>query len=344
MGVDHVNKSNCIASGRGRTVCVTGASGFIASWLVKLLLEKGYTIHGTVRNPDDVAKNAHLRSLEGAAERLTLFRVDLLDKESIAAAFRGCEGVFHTACPVTDDPEQMIEPAVTGTRNVINAAADAGDVRRVVMTSSIGAVYMDPSRSLDEEADETCWSDLEFCKNTKNWYCYAKTVAEQAAWELAKQRNLDLVVVNPSLVLGPLLQASVNASTWHIVKYLDGSVQTYANAAQAYAHVRDVADAHARVYEAPAASGRYLCAGRTLHRAEVCRILSKFFPEYPIPTICKDETGEMKKGCRFSSRRIRELGVGFTTASQCLYETVTSLQDKGLLPVATPICLHDHFS
>jgi cinnamoyl-CoA reductase len=256
----------------------------------------------------------------------------------------------------------MIEPAVTGTRNVINAAADAGGVRRVVMTSSIGAVYMDPSRNLDEEADETCWSDLEFCKNTKvsitysyfvgstistttcisqmdiqlqwmqNWYCYAKTVAEQAAWELAKQRNLDLVVVNPSLVLGPLLQASVNASTWHIVKYLDGSVQTYANAAQAYAHVRDVADAHARVYEAPAASGRYLCAGRTLHRAEVCRILAKFFPEYPVPTICKDETGEMKKGCRFSSRRIRELGVGFTTASQCLYETVTSLQDKGLLP------------
>ena len=61
----------------------------------------------------------------------------------------------------------MIEPAVNGTRNVINAAADVGGIRRVVMTSSIGAVYMDPCRNPDEEADETCWSDLEFCKNTK---------------------------------------------------------------------------------------------------------------------------------------------------------------------------------
>ncbi|CAM0901999.1 unnamed protein product [Alopecurus aequalis] len=332
MGFDHVNTARCVATGRGRTVCVTGAGGFIASWLVKLLLEKGYTVHGTVRNPDDIAKNEHLRVLEGATERLTLFPADLLDKESLTAAFRGCEGVFHTACPVTDDPEKMIEPAVNGTRNVISAAADVGGIRRVVMTSSIGAVYMGPGRSPDEEADETCWSDLEFCRNTKNWYCYAKTVAEQAAWELAKQRNLDLVVVNPFLVLGPLLQATVNASTWHIAKYLDGSVQTYANAAQAYAHVRDVANAHACVYEEPGAHGRYLCAGRTLHRAEVCRVLAKLFPEYPVPTRCKDEMGEMKKGCRFSSQRIGELGVGFTAASQCLYDTVKSLQDKGLLP------------
>ncbi|XP_048551362.1 cinnamoyl-CoA reductase 1-like, partial [Triticum urartu] len=311
MGIDRVNTA---ATGRGRTVCVTGAGGFIASWLVKLLLEKGYVVHGTVRNPDDMTRNAHLRALEGATDRLTLFRVDLLDKESLVAAFQRCEGVFHTACPVTDDPEKMIEPAVNGTRNVINAAAEVGSIRRVVMTSSIGAVYMDPRRTLDGKADETCWSDLEFCKNTKNWYCYAKTVAEQAAWELAKERKLDLVVINPSLVLGPLLQTAVNASTWHIAKYLDGSVQTYANAAQAYVHVQDVADAHTRAYETPDAHGRYLCAGRMLHRGEVCGILAKFFPEYPVPTRCKEGAGEMKKGCRFSSRRIMELGVGITRA------------------------------
>lgn len=143
----------------------------------------------------------------------------------------------------------MIEPAVSGARNVITAAADAGGVRRVVMTSSIGAVYMGGGGG--EEVDETCWSDLDHCRDTGNWYCYAKTVAEQAAWELAKERRLDLVVVNPSLVLGPLLQRGVNASTWHVLKYLDGSARTYADAAQAYVHVRDVADAHARAYESP---------------------------------------------------------------------------------------------
>jgi cinnamoyl-CoA reductase len=166
----------------------------------------------------------------------------------------------------------------------------------------------------------------------QNWYCYAKTVAEQAAWELAKQRRLDLVVVNPSLVLGPLLQPAVNASTWHILKYLDGSVQTYADAAQAYVHVRDVADAHARVYEEPGARGRYLCAGRMLHRGEVCRILAKLFPDYPVPSKCKGRAGETNKGCRFSGRQLAELGVGVTPASLCLYDAVTSLQVKGLLP------------
>ncbi|KAL6839173.1 hypothetical protein ACP4OV_031064 [Aristida adscensionis] len=334
MGVGSVdNTLGSFVSGHGHTVCVTGAGGFIASWLVKLLLEKGYTVRGTVRNLDDDAKNAHLRALDGAAERLTLVRADLLDKESLAAAFRGCEGVFHTASPVTDDPEKMVEPAVNGTKNVMNAAADVGTVRRVVFTSSIGAVYMDPRHGPGEEVDETCWSDLDYCKQTKNWYCYAKTVAEKAAWELAGQRRLDLVVVNPSLVLGPLLQPAVNASAWHVLKYLDGSARTYADAAQAYAHVRDVAAAHARAYEAPGAQGRYLCAGRTLHRGEVCRALAKLFPEYPVPTECKGGRGETSRGCRFSGRRLTaELGVVVTPASLCLYDTVRSLQEKGLLP------------
>ncbi|XP_021910971.1 cinnamoyl-CoA reductase 1-like [Carica papaya] len=255
------------SSPSGQTVCVTGAGGFIASWIVKLLLEKGYTVRGTVRNPDD-PKNAHLRELEGARERLTLCRVDLLDFGSLKEAINGCDGVFHTASPVTDDPEQMVEPAVNGTKNVILAAAEA-KVRRVVFTSSIGAVYMDPNRGPDVVVDESCWSDLEFCKNTKNWYCYGKAVAEQAAWEEAKEKGVDLVVVNPVLVLGPLLQPTVNASILHVLKYLTGSAKTYANSVQGYVHVRDVALAHILVYETPFTSGRYLCVKSVLHLSDV---------------------------------------------------------------------------
>lgn len=109
-------------------------------------------------------------------------------------------------------------------------------------------------------------------------------MAEQAAWAEAKERGVDLVVVNPVLVLGPLLQPTVNASIIHILKYLTGSAKTYANSVQAYVHVRDVALAHILVYENPAAAGRYLCAESVLHRGDVVEILSKFFPEYPIPT------------------------------------------------------------
>jgi cinnamoyl-CoA reductase len=116
----------------------------------------------------------------------------------------------------------------------------------------------------------------------QNWYCYGKTVAEQGAWGAARERGLDLVVINPVLVLGPLLQPTVNASIIHILKYLTGSAKTYANASQAYVHVKDVAKAHMKVYETPEAKGRYICAESTLHRGELCRTLAKMFPEYPI--------------------------------------------------------------
>ncbi|CAN6210209.1 unnamed protein product [Urochloa humidicola] len=326
-------------SGHGRTVCVTGAGGFIASWLVKRLLEKGYTVRGTVRNPVD-PKNDHLRALDGAAERLILLRADLLDPDSLLEAFSGCEGVFHAASPVTDDPEKMIEPAIRGTRYVITAAADTG-VKRVVFTSSIGTVYMNPYRDTNKPVDDTCWSDLEYCKKTENWYCYAKTVAEQGAWEVARKRGLDLIVVNPVLVLGPLLQPTVNASTDHVMKYLTGSAKTYVNAAQAYVHVMDVAEAHVRVYEEPSAHGRYICAESTLHRGELCRILAKLFPEYPIPTKCKDEENPPVIGYKFSNQRLKDLGMEFVPVLQCLYETVKSLQEKGMLPVLPANDHHD---
>ncbi|KAH8512781.1 hypothetical protein Peur_056707 [Populus x canadensis] len=318
-------------SGQGQTICVTGAGGFIASWMVKLLLDKGYTVRGTARNPAD-PKNSHLRELEGAEERLTLCKADLLDYESLKEAIQGCDGVFHTASPVTDDPEEMVEPAVNGTKNVIIAAAEA-KVRRVVFTSSIGAVYMDPNKGPDVVIDESCWSDLEFCKNTKNWYCYGKAVAEQAAWDMAKEKGVDLVVVNPVLVLGPLLQPTVNASIVHILKYLTGSAKTYANSVQAYVHVRDVALAHILVFETPSASGRYLCSESVLHRGEVVEILAKFFPEYPIPTKCSDEKNPRKQPYKFSNQKLRDLGFEFTPVKQCLYETVKSLQEKGHLPI-----------
>lgn len=117
----------------------------------------------------------------------------------------------------------------------------------------------------------------------QNWYCYGKAVAERAAWEAAAARGVDLVVVVPVLVQGPALQPSVNASLMHVLKYLNGSAKTYANAVQAYVHVRDAADAHVRVFEAPRAAGRYICADAVLHREDVVRTLRKSFPGYPVP-------------------------------------------------------------
>ncbi|KAK1557945.1 hypothetical protein Q3G72_034600 [Acer saccharum] len=327
-----VDSSNSPVS--GETVCVTGANGFIASWIVKLLLEKGYTVRGTVRNPDD-PKNDHLRELEGAKDRLTLWKADLLDFEGLKVAINGSHGVFHTASPVTNNHEQMVEPAVQGTKNVIIAAAEA-KVRRVVFTSSSGAVYLDPNRSPDVVVDESCWSDLDYLKTAANWYSYGKEVAEQAAWAEAKERGVDLVTVIPVMVLGPLLQPYVNGSNVHILKYLNGSVKTYANSVQAYVHVKDTALAHILVYEKPEASGRYICAKSVLHRGEVVEILTKLFPEYPIPTKCSDEKNPREKPFKFSNQKLKDLGMEFTPLSQTLDDTVKSLQEKGHIQNPSP--------
>lgn len=320
----------------GGVVCVTGAGGFIGSWIVKLLLARGYSVRGTSRRADD-PKNAHLWALEGASERLAMVQADLLDRESLRAAFAGCLGVIHTASPMHDTPEEIIEPVITGTRNVVEVAADCG-VRRVVLSSTIGTMYMDPRRDPDKPLDDSCWSDLEYCKRTKNWYCYAKTIAERGAWEAARARGLDLAVVIPVVVLGEMLQPGMNTSTLHILKYLTGEAKAYVNESHAYVHVRDAAEAHVRVLLAPGAGGRrYVCAERTLHRGELCRILADLFPEYPIPTRCKDEVNPPKKGYKFTNQPLKDLGINFTPVHEYLYEAVKSLQEKGFIQKASGI-------
>ncbi|CAO2182474.1 unnamed protein product [Urochloa humidicola] len=115
----------------GVIVSVTGGSGLIGSWLVRLLLTRGYTVHATVKNLQDEGETKHLRALDGAGARLRLFQMDLLDPASIRLPVDGARGVFHLASPVilhrTQDPEkELVEPAVKGTLGVLRAAKDCG--------------------------------------------------------------------------------------------------------------------------------------------------------------------------------------------------------------------------
>ncbi|XP_057862653.1 cinnamoyl-CoA reductase 1 isoform X7 [Cryptomeria japonica] len=205
------------------TVCVTGAGGFLGSWIVNLLLQRGYNVRGTVRDVGD-AKNAHLKSLEGAKERLKLLNAVLSDYDSLFTAINGCTGVFHTACPVpshrVSNPEaEMVNPSVKGTLNVLKACSVA-KVKRVIMTSSVVAVFVNPNRPMDALLDESCWSDPEYCEATENWYFMSKTVSEKNAWNCSKEFGLDLITICPSLILGPMLQPNTNASCLFIIKLL----------------------------------------------------------------------------------------------------------------------------
>uniref|UniRef100_A0A453L590 NAD-dependent epimerase/dehydratase domain-containing protein n=1 Tax=Aegilops tauschii subsp. strangulata TaxID=200361 RepID=A0A453L590_AEGTS len=188
-------------------VCVTGGNGFIGSWLVKLLLSRGYAVHATVRDPRD-PKNAFLAELDGAPANLRLFKADMLDYETVAAAFAGCEGVFHVATP-----KEMMEPAVKGTMNVLKACS-ATKVHKLIVVSSIATNCFNPDWPRDKIKDESCWSDKEFCRQTENWYSLAKTEAEEMALEYGEKNGLHVVTFCPGLVFGPLLKhVAVNTSS-----------------------------------------------------------------------------------------------------------------------------------
>ncbi|TKW42196.1 hypothetical protein SEVIR_1G367600v4 [Setaria viridis] len=331
MSSSYSKSSNGGEQQQEQLVCVTGAGGFIGSWLVKELLMRGYRVRGTARDPED-SKNAHLLALEGARERLTLCRADVLDYDSLRAAFTGCHGVLHVASPVSNDP--LVPVAVEGTRNVINAAADEG-VRRAVFTSTYGAVHMDPNRSPDAVLDETCWSDFDFCKQTGNLYCCAKMMAEITATEEAARRGLQLAVVVPCITTGPMLQQSLNFTSNHVVHYLMGAKRSYPNAVAAYVDVRDVARAHVLNYERPEARGRYLCIGTVLHRAQFIAMLMELFPQYPVTAKCEDDGKPMAKPYKFSNQRLKDLGLEFTPLKKSLCEAVVCMQKKGHLPVIT---------
>ncbi|KAH9302883.1 hypothetical protein KI387_014466, partial [Taxus chinensis] len=273
----------------GATVCVTGAAGFLASWLVMRLLQKGYNVKGTVRDPGNEKKVGHLWKLPGAKGRLQLIKADLLTEGSFDEAFNGCHGVFHTASPVvtvkSDPKSEILEPAIAGTLNVLRSCKKNECVKRVVLTSSSSAVRartdFDPSLPLDESS----WSSHQLCERLQLWYPLAKTLAEKAAWDFGEQNNLDMVVVLPTFVIGPCLPSDLSSTASDVLGLLKGETQKFAfHGRMGYVHIDDVACCHIQVYEEPTAKGRYICSSNVLDNYELGEILAQRYPHLNAPT------------------------------------------------------------
>ncbi|CAK7345957.1 unnamed protein product [Dovyalis caffra] len=312
-------------------VCVTGAGGYLGSWVVNLLLSKDYLVHGTIRDPSD-DKYAHLKELDKATENLKLFKADLLDYSSLCSAIQGCRGVFHVASPVpytvVPNPEvEVIEPAVKGTLNVLKACAEA-KVKRVVIVSSGSAVLFNPSWPKGQVMDENCWSDKEYCRATKNWYNLSKTEAESEAWEYAKRSGLDVVVICPSLILGPILQSTVNASTRVLIQILKDGRESLQNKIRPIVDVRDVAEALLLAYETPKAEGRYICTAYTIRVKDLVEKLRSIYPSYNYP---KSFTEEDQEAVLMSSEKLERLGWSFRPLEETLIDSVENYQKTGLL-------------
>ena len=215
-----------------KPVLVTGATGYVAGWVVKRLLEEGLTVHGTVRDAGNTENLQYLYDLaEGTEGSLKLYSADLMKEGSFANAMAGCSTVFHIASPfqlnVEDPQRDLIKPAVEGTRNVLDEVNRTPSVNRVVLTSSVAAIYGD---NIDLEATpngvftEEIWNTSS--SPTHQPYSYSKTMAEKKAWEIHDaQDHWHLVVMNPPAIYGPGVRVHSGAESFKIVtQFGDGTV------------------------------------------------------------------------------------------------------------------------
>ncbi|XP_052171164.1 phenylacetaldehyde reductase-like [Diospyros lotus] len=319
----------------GKRVCVTGASGYIASWLVKLLLERGYTVKATARTLKDPKKIEHLLSLDGAKERLQLFEANLMVEGSFDSVVDGCEGVFHTASPVffltRNLQEELIGPAVKGTLNVLRSCMKVPSIKRVVITSSMASVvYKNIPLNPDVLIDETWFSDPVYCEESKLWYALSKTLAEEAAWKFVRESGIDLVTIHPGFVIGPLLQPTLNLSAEGFLNLIKSGTELFPNAIYRCVDVRDVALAHIQAFEIPSSNGRYCVVGTVKHSSEIMEILHKLYPALNLP---KREGGKMPDDTvhQVSQKKAESLGINFTPLEVTLSDTIECFKEMNLL-------------
>jgi len=265
---------------RQQTVLVTGGSGFIGAHCILQLLAAGYRVQTTVRSLKREADVRAMLKIGGAepGDVLTFFAADLTSDAGWAEAVGGCDYVLHVASPFPTaqpkDENELIIPAREGSLRVLRAARDAG-VKRVVLTSSFAAIaYGHPAT--DQPFTEESWSNPD---GDITPYAKSKTLAERAAWDFISTEggSLELAVVNPVGVVGPVLGKDFSSSIELMVRLLNGGIPRAPRISFNFVDVRDVADLHLRAMTIPAAKWQRFLAteGDCLSALDVARILRK---------------------------------------------------------------------
>jgi nucleoside-diphosphate-sugar epimerase len=337
-------------------VLVTGGSGFIGSHCILQLLAAGHQVRTTVRN---LKRESDVRAMlrQGGVEpgdRLSFFAADLEADSGWPQAVAGCDYVLHVASPfpasVPKDENELIAPAREGALRVLRAARDAA-VKRVVLTSSFAAIGYGHSQQA-APFDETSWTDLS--GDDIRPYVKSKTLAERAAWDfIAKEGgSLELSVVNPVAVFGPVLGPDYSTSIQLVLRLMDGAVPGCPKIVFGAVDVRDVADLHLRAMIDPAANGeRFLAvSGDFLWILDIAKILkrrmgaaanrvpTRQLPNWLVRLVAlRDrevqqivpELGKLKNGTNAKARRI--LGWTPRSSEDSIVATAESLMRLGLL-------------
>lgn len=343
-----------------KPILVTGATGYIASWVIQNLLEQGHTVHATVRDLNKTASFDHLEKIAAdLSANLKLFKANLLDEGSFDEAMQGCEIVIHMASPflVTNfkDPiAELVDPAVKGTVNVLNSVNRTDTVQRVVVTSSIAATYGDAIDILNTEHnafDESHWNTTSSAEHQP--YYYSKVAAERKAWQMQKaQSRWDLVCVNPALVIGPSLTPMTKSGSVEVLQQFGSGVTRFGvpKLWSALVDVRDVAEAHLKAAFKPEAQGRYIISAKSLSLLEIGHILTQHFgSKYPFPRMETPKflvkavgpfLGHSRKYVELNvgypiyfnaQKSINELGLEYREVENSLVEHFQQLLDDGIV-------------
>lgn len=256
-----------------KQVLVTGGSGYIAGFVIRALVAKGWRVHTTVRS---LAREGEVRRWLGVpAESVRLFEADLLSDAGWAEAMAGCSHVAHVASPFpagAPKDEELIVPARDGALRALRFAKEVG-VERFVLTSSVAAIAYGHGNET-RPYTEADWTNVDAPK--VGAYIKSKTIAERAArdWVAAHGGGMEFCSVNPSAVLGPLLSDDFSTSIQFVQRLLDGSVPGTPRLGFAVVDVRDLADLHVLALETPGIDGeRFIAAGRFFWMREVADLL-----------------------------------------------------------------------
>lgn len=279
------------------TVLVTGGSGFVASHVILQLLEAGATVRTTVRSLRNKAKIAPLAELRRRFDnRLELFEADLLRDGSFDQAMADCTIVYHVASPfklpekIKDGQAEMVEPALRGTKNVLDSVNRTPTVRKVVMTSTIGAIFGDYADVRSMKNNTVAEEYFNTTSNVRNNpYHYSKVLAEKAAWKAAQEQDRwSLVTINPGMILGPSLTPASESGSLFLLDEMFKGYFFYGmpDLSLACVDVREVAAAHIRAAESSTANGRYIVAeDHTRTFLEIAGVARKVHPKpYLLPT------------------------------------------------------------
>jgi dihydroflavonol-4-reductase len=270
-------------------VLLTGAGGYIGKHVALQLLNKGYAVRASVRDlkRSQEIKDAlrpHLVSGIDIESALTFVVLDLNKDAGWNEALAGIDVLMHTASPFPiaspQDENELIRPAVEGTLRAMRAAKSAG-VKRVVLTSSVAAIYGIDLPAGVTEFDETMWTDV-LHPVGKKAYTKSKTLAEKAAWDFVKNEasEISLTTINPVLVLGVPLDSHYGSSISIIQRVLKGKDPMLPDLRFAIVDVKDVAKMHVDCIDVKATYGqRIIASADTLSFVQIAKILKSAFPK-----------------------------------------------------------------